>query len=85
MKIAAMLPVTKNIPIMVEKIFLSRCNSVMLAIAEATLKNTRGTIIIKSKFKKISPKGFKITACGPQTYPVIPPIKIDNKRMIENR
>jgi hypothetical protein len=48
----------------------------MLAIDDATLKNTKGTIIVNIKFKNICPKGSNTVAFEPKITPNIPPSNI---------
>jgi len=55
----------------------------MLAMAEATLKKTKGIIMVNIKFKKICPKGSSIVALVPNTIPIIPPNSIDKSNTME--
>ena len=49
--------------------------------AEEIEKKTNGTTIVKSKFKKMSPKGLKITAFSLKINPKIHPKEIAPRRI----
>ncbi|ERI90065.1 hypothetical protein HMPREF1982_04332 [Clostridiales bacterium oral taxon 876 str. F0540] len=56
----------------------------IFAIAEETLKNTKGTIIVNIKFKNKFPKGSSIAAFGPKIAPAIPPNKTEPSRITDD-
>jgi hypothetical protein len=51
------------------------------ATAEEIEKNTRGTTIVKSRLRKISPKGLKIMAFSLKTMPKTQPREMDARRI----
>ena len=78
---ADIVAVKRNTIMILIMIFPSLFIPFMLAIAEAILKKTRGTIITNIAFKNKSPNGFTTEASVPNTTPAIPPIvmPISNK------
>ena len=53
-------------------------------MAEATLKNTKGTIAVNIKFKNKLPKGSTTSALGPIINPTIPPIITEISNIIDH-
>jgi hypothetical protein len=65
-------------------IFPSLFMLTILPIAEVTLKNTSGTMIINIRFKNKSPRGSTTAASGPTIAPIKPPTITAASRMIED-
>jgi hypothetical protein len=56
----------------------------MPATAEVMEKNTRGTMAVKRRFRKTSPKGFNTTASFFRTIPNREPMPMETISRIEN-
>jgi len=57
--------------------------SVIAATAEEIEKKTTGETIVKSRFRKISPRGFRIAVLSLNTTPRIEPIRIEPIKISE--
>jgi hypothetical protein len=54
------------------------------ATAEEMEKKTRGTMTVKSRFRKTSPKGLKMAASFLKTIPSRAPMTIERMSRMEN-
>jgi hypothetical protein len=79
---AAMSTVTRNVADIIPIIRLSFCVPWRFAIAEDIAKKTSGITATKSRFKKISPIGFTISAALPNIIPAMLPAMIPVKSQI---
>ena len=78
--IQAIIPVTIKTTIIHNKIDPKRLRSVMAATVDDNEKKTSGTTMVKSKLRKISPKGLKTTAFSLKINPKMQPKEIEPRR-----
>ncbi|CAH0255195.1 hypothetical protein SRABI80_03083 [Peribacillus frigoritolerans] len=82
---AAKAAVVRKTRTILPMIFPRRFIPLILAIAEAMLKNTKGTMIVNIRFKNKSPSGCMIEVFSPKTTPAIPPIMMAVSSIKEDR
>jgi len=84
MTMEAMSPVATKITSIQPRIRPRRLMSGIPATAEEMEKKTTGTVAVKRRLMKISPKGLKRTASFLKTTPSTAPMSIDRRSRIEN-
>ena len=79
-KTAAVKMKNRNVKAIVAIIFPNFDCCSKLEIELATAKNTKGTTLTNSRFRKISPKGFMYSTNEGETIPMILPTEIPSNR-----